>query len=48
MGPDEFREFECLRIDAGAVVGENKKEMVLRVLPNVTLLFDLLMLFVIF
>lgn len=33
--PDEFREFDCLRIDAWAEVGDNKREIVLRVLPNV-------------
>jgi hypothetical protein len=33
--PDGFKEFDCLRIDAGAVVGDNKREMVLRVIPRV-------------
>lgn len=33
--PEDFREYNCLRIDATAVMGENKREMVLRVLPRV-------------
>lgn len=33
--PDGFREFDCLRIDAVAVVGNNKREMVLRIIPRI-------------